>query len=151
MDKGQHLRLLISATAGSGAAYKVIGLATDLQANFEMATENSTSKDDTDTVGGDWDTFEPTTKSGSITFSGLVNVGSDTGAKTFNDIQNGVSDTIVYWELAVVGGANNRVVSKTICTGAGKIVGLSVDATVDQRATYQGTLNFYGPIEVGNN
>ena len=150
MDKGQHLRLLISAAGGSSANYKVIGLATELQVNLNAATENNSTKDDTDATGGDWDTFDITQKSGEIQFTGLVNVGMDAAAKTFNDMLSGVSDTSVLWEIAAVSGLNNRVVSKTICSGTGKIQGLSVDAQVNQRATYQGTIVTTGPITVGN-
>jgi hypothetical protein len=150
MDKGQHLRLLISA-AGSTPAYAVVGLATELTLHLSASTENSTTKDTTDATGGDWDEFDITQRNGDISFSGLVNVGTDAGAKTFNDIMSGVASAEILWEICAVGGANNRVVSKLICSGSGLITNVQATGQVGQLATYTGTIQIVGPVTVGTN
>lgn len=150
MEKGQHLRLLISAEEGSSAEYLFIGLATDLTFHLSASLEDSSTKDSSDTNGNIWQENEVTARTGDIQFGGLVSTGTDTAAKKFKDIIDGVNDDVVYWKIAAVSGANNRVVGKTICSGEGKISNCTADAQVGQRATYSGTLNIYGPVTVGN-
>lgn len=149
MDKGQHIRLLISAPSGTGTF--VIGLATELTFHLSAATENSTTKDTTDAVGGDWDEFDITQRSGDINFSGLVNVGIDDSARTFNDIINGIQSTEIDWQLCAVSGASNRAVSKTICSGKGLLTNMQASGQVGQLATYSGTVQIVGPVAVGTN
>jgi len=148
MDKGQHIRLLINTTNGSASGYACIAMARELTFHLSAATESSTTKDTTDTTGGDWDEFDITQRSGDIQFGGLVNVGTDTG-KVFNDILSGVSDTQIHWEICVVGGSQNRVISKTVCKGLGLITNVSATGQVGQLATYQGTIQIVGPVTVG--
>lgn len=150
MEKGQHLRLLISDTTGSSAAYKFIAFATDLTFHLSATLEDSSTKDSSDANGEVWQENEITARTGDIQFGGLVGVGTDAGAKKFKDIIDGVSDSVVYWKIAAVSGANNRVIGKTICSGEGKISNCQADAQAGQRATYSGTLNIYGPVTVGN-
>ena len=45
-------------------------------------------------------------------------------------------------------GANNRVVSTTICTGKGKITNVSPTGANRQNAQYSCTINIYGPVTV---
>lgn len=149
MEKGQHIRLLISAPLGTGIY--VIGLATELTFHLSAATENSTTKDTTDATGGDWDEFDITQRSGDINFTGLVNVGTDESARTFNDIINGIQSTEIDWQLCAVSGASNRVVSKTICSGKGLLTNMQASGQVGQLATYSGTVQIVGPVTVGNN
>jgi hypothetical protein len=148
MDKGQHLRLLINTVNGSAAGHSCIAMATELTFHLSAASENSTTKDTTDTSGGDWDEFDITQRSGDIQFGALVNVGTDT-AKTFNDILSGVSDAVIHWEVCAVSGAQNRVVSKTIAKGLGLITNVSATGQVGQLATYSGTIQIVGPVTVG--
>ena len=149
MDKGQHIRLLISTTSGSSAVYKVIGLATDLTFHLSASLEDSTTKDNTDADGVVWDVQDVTQKSGDIQFSGLVAVGSDSAALQMSDIEGGVSDSKIYWKICTMSGANNRVVGKTICYGEGKITNMQATGQVNQKATYSGTINIFGAPVVG--
>ena len=143
MDKGQHLRLLIK----NGANKLPFALAVGLQFHLSATTEDSTTKDTTDT-NGIWNEYDVTQLSGDIQIDALIGTGTDSAAKTLNDVINAVNDTPVDWELAIVGGANNRVVATTICTGKGKITNVSPAGQNRQNAQYSCTLNIYGPVVV---
>ncbi len=143
MDKGQHLRLLLKE---STTKYP-FALAVGLQFHLSATTEDSTTKDTTDT-NGTWNEYEITQRSGDIQIDALIGTGTDAAAKTLNDVINAVSNTPVDWELAIVGGANNRVVATTICTGKGKITNVSPTGANRQKAQYSCTLNIYGPVTV---
>lgn len=143
MDKGQHLRLLLKE---STTKYP-FALAVGLQFHLSATTEDSTTKDTTDT-NGTWNEYEVTQRSGDIQIDALIGTGTDAAAKTLNDVVNAVSNTPVDWELAIVGGANNRVVATTICTGKGKITNVSPTGANRQKAQYSCTLNIYGPVTV---
>ena len=145
MDKGQHLRLVFVESNTN----KVIALATEMTLHLSAQTEDSTTKDTTDT-NGDWNEYDVTQRSGDIQFGALIGVGTDAGAKTFADMINQVSDTLINWKVVMVSGANNRVVGKEVCHGKGKLTNLQASAQNRQKATYSGTLNLYGKVEVGN-
>ena len=145
MDKGQHLRLLIV----EGTTNKVIALSTEMTLHLSAQTEDSTTKDTTDT-NGDWNEYDVTQRSGDIQFGALIGVGTDAGGKSFADMINQVSDTIVNWKVVMTSGANNRVVGKEVCHGQGKLTNLQASAQNRQKATYSGTLNIYGPVTVGS-
>ena len=145
MDKGQHLRLVFVESNTN----KVIALATEMTLHLSAQTEDSTTKDTTDT-NGDWNEYEVTQRSGDIQFGALIGVGTDAGGKTFADMINQVSDTIVNWKVVMVSGASNRVVGKTVCSGQGKLTNVQASAQNRQKATYSGTIKIYGPVTVGN-
>lgn len=145
MDKGQHLRLVFVESNTN----KVIALSTEMTLHLSAQTEDSTTKDTTDT-NGDWNEYEVTQRSGDIQFGALIGVGTDAGGKTFADMINQVSDAVVNWKVVMVSGANNRVVGKTVCSGQGKLTNLQASAQNRQKATYSGTLNIYGPVTVGS-
>ena len=145
MDKGQHLRLVFVESNTN----KVIALATEMTLHLSAQTEDSTTKDTTDT-NGDWNEYEVTQRSGDISFGALIGVGTDAGGKSFADMINQVSDAIVSWKVVMVSGANNRVVGKTVCSGQGKLTNLQASAQNRQKATYSGTVNIYGPVTVGS-
>ncbi len=145
MDKGQHLRLVFVESNTN----KVIALSTEMTLHLSAQTEDSTTKDTTDT-NGDWNEYEVTQRSGDIQFGALIGVGTDAGGKTFADMINQVSDTIVNWKVVMVSGASNRVVGKTVCSGQGKLTNVQASAQNRQKATYSGTINIYGPVTVGN-
>ena len=145
MDKGQHLRLVFVESNTN----KVIALATEMTLHLSAQTEDSTTKDTTDT-NGDWNEYEVTQRSGDISFGALIGVGTDAGGKSFADMINQVSDAVVNWKVMMVSGANNRVVGKTVCSGQGKLTNVQASAQNRQKATYSGTLNIYGPVTVGN-
>ena len=145
MDKGQHLRLVFVESNTN----KVIALATEMTLHLSAQTEDSTTKDTTDT-NGDWNEYEVTQRSGDISFSALIGTGTDSGGKTFADMISQVSDTLINWKVVMVSGANNRVVGKTVCSGQGKLTNLQASAQNRQKATYSGTVNIYGPVTVGS-
>lgn len=145
MDKGQHLRLVFVESNTN----KVIALATEMTLHLSAQTEDSTTKDTTDT-NGDWNEYEVTQRSGDISFGALIGVGTDAGGKSFADMINQVSDAIVNWKVVMVSGANNRVISKEVCHGQGKLTNLQASAQNRQKATYSGTVNIYGPVTVGS-
>ena len=145
MDKGQHLRLVIVESNTN----KVIALSTEMTLHLSAQTEDSTTKDTTDS-NGDWNEYEVTQRSGDIQFGALIGVGTDAGGKSFADMINQVSDTIVNWKVVMTSGANNRVVGKTVCSGQGKLTNVQASAQNRQKATYSGTINIYGPVTVGN-
>lgn len=145
MDKGQHLRLVFVESSTN----KVVALSTEMTLHLSAQTEDSTTKDTTDT-NGDWNEYEVTQRSGDISFSALVGTGTDAGGKTFTDMINQVSDTLINWKVVMVSGANNRVVGKTVCSGQGKVTNVQASAQNRQKATYSGTVNIYGPVTVGS-
>ena len=145
-DKGQHLRLLIME--GTPATGKVVALSTNLSLHLSATTENSTTKDTTDT-NGNYNEYDVTQRSGDIQFSALVGVGTDTGGKSFADFLDKVDDSLISWKIMFVSGTNNRTPGKTLCSGQGKLVNVNPTAQNRQQATYTGGINIYGPVEVG--
>ena len=145
MDKGQHLRLVFVESNTN----KVIALSTEMTLHLSAQTEDSTTKDTTDT-NGSWNEYDVTQRSGDIQFGALIGVGTDAGAKTFADMINQVSDTLIDWKVVMVSGINNRVVGKEVCHGKGKLTNLQASAQNRQKATYSGTLNIYGAVSVGS-
>ena len=129
-----------------------VAYATDLTAHFSAQTEDATTKDTTDTTGG-WLVYDVTARSGDIQFSAILAVLDgqtiDDGSMYLEDFIEKVNDTAVDWQLLFVGGAKNRVKSKTLCTGKGKITNLQMSGQNRQNATFSGTINLYGPITVG--
>ena len=145
MDKGQHLRLVFVESNTN----RVIALSTEMTLHLSIQAEDSTTKDTTDT-NGSWNEYDVTQRSGDIQFGALIGVGTDAGAKTFADMINQVSDTLIDWKVVMVSGANNRVVGKEVCHGKGKLTNLQASAQNRQKATYSGTLNIYGAVSVGS-
>lgn len=148
MDKGQHLRLLLSKTVGQTSQKKVIALATDFTFHCSATTENSTTKDSTD-VNGLWEEFEVTAKSYDISVSAMIGVGTDAdSAYTLNDMIDGMSDTPLTWELATFSGTSNRTKVASIAIGECKITSLNPVGQNRQFATYSASLSGYGAIVI---
>lgn len=142
MDKGQHLRLLLRKKNIN----KVIALATDLTFHVSVQTEQSTTKDSTDTTGM-WEEYEKTGISYDIQIGALVGVGED-DANTFEDIINGINDEEIAWSLSFVSGEQNRIYVDNVANGYGKLSNVNATGQNRQRASYTATLNGYGPYEV---
>ena len=147
MEKGQHLRLVFPEGTGTVTNF-FVAMATELTVHFSATTEDSTTKDSTDT-NGDWQEFDVTQRSGDINFGALVGVGTDSTGKSFADWIDKVNDTVIPWKLVTVNNTNNRTIVKTVCSGNGKLSNLQASAQNRQKATYSGTLNMYGPVTVG--
>ena len=141
------MRLVFPEGTGT-ATNKFVALATELTVHFSATTEDSTTKDSTDT-NGDWNEYDVTQRSGDIQFGALVGVGTDATGKSFADWIDAVNDQVIPWKLVTVNSTNNRTIVKTICSGNGKLSNLQASAQNRQKATYSGTLNMYGPVTVG--
>ena len=148
MDKGQHLRLVIIEGSGTPTS-KVVALSTDLTLHFSATTEDSTTKDSSDT-NGNWNEYDVTQRSGDISFNSLVGVGTDAAGESFADFLDKVSDTLINWKVCLASGDNNRTLGKTVCSGQGKLVNVQASAQNRQKATYSGSINMYGPVTVGS-
>jgi hypothetical protein len=133
---------------GTPATGKVVALSTNLSLHLSATTENSTTKDTTDT-NGNYNEYDVTQRSGDIQFSALVGVGTDTGGKSFADFLDKVDDSLISWKIMYMSGTNNRTPGKTLCSGQGKLVNVNPTAQNRQKATYTGGINIYGPVEVG--
>jgi hypothetical protein len=119
-----------------------------LTVHFSATTEDSTTKDTTDT-NGTWNEYDVTQRSGDIQFSALVGVGTDATGKSLADWINAVNDQVIPWKLVTVNNTNNRTIVKTVCSGNGKLSNLQANAQNRQKATYSGTLTMHGPVTVG--
>ena len=148
MDKGQHLRLVIIEGSGTPTS-KVVALSTDLTLHFSATTEDSTTKDSSDT-NGNWNEYDVTQRSGDISFNALVGVGTDAAGESFADFLDKVSDSLINWKVCLASGDNNRTLGKTVCSGQGKLVNVQASAQNRQKATYSGSINMYGPVTVGS-
>lgn len=146
MQKGQYIRLLLATTA---TPTKVIAAAKEMRLHFSAQTEESSTKDTT----GSALEFEVTGQSYDITGSALVITDDDTlntGANSVDDMLSQLSDTPLYWRIAVVSGTNNRTVGTVIASGQCKLTQLTLQGPNRQNATYSYTLNGYGDITVGS-
>ena len=143
MDKGQHLRLVFVESNTN----KVIALSTEMTLHLSAQTEDSTTKDTTDT-NGDWNEYDVTQRSGDIQFGALIGIGTDAGGKSFEDMINQVSDTIVNWKVVMTSGANNRTAGATILSGSVIISQLTLNGPLGA-ADYTAQLSGYGAYTVG--
>lgn len=153
MQKGQYYRLLLSSAANPT---KVIAAAKEMQLNLTAQTEESSTKD----TAGDALEYEITGQGYSITGSALILTPDDTlggnTANTLNDMEgyainaNGAGDTILYWQICLMEGTNNRTVKQVLLSGQAKMTQLQLNGQNKQNATYSYTLNGYGAIVVGS-
>ena len=146
MDKGQHLRLFIV----EGSSNKVIAMSTELSLHGSAQTENSTTKDTTDSTGAVWDENDVVGRTYDINFSALVASGTDSDGKTFADMLGKVNDEIINWKIALASGEQNRTMGIVICSGLGKLTSIQATGQVSQQSTYSGTITGYGPLVPGS-
>ena len=146
MKRGQYYRLLLAAAANPS---KVIAAAKTMSLHCSLQTEESSTKDTT----GDWDVQEPTELSYDISTGALVRSGetitSQVAGKALADIetiyQNG---TPVKWQIANVGGDNNRTVSSVIVSGSLIVQQLTLNGPVGQVADYTTQMQGWGAYTV---
>jgi hypothetical protein len=119
MDKGQHLRLIVAGGTTQSPKNMFIALSTELTAHFAAQTEDSSTKDTTDTSGS-WNEYDVVSRSGDIQFTALL---ADRGSSSddplgeyYVTILDRVVDTPVNWKLVMASGSSNRTVGKTICS-----------------------------------
>ena len=146
--KGQNVRLMLSSD-NTAAPSAVIAAARSLSLHVSLTLESAKTKDTT----GDWDVQEPTELSYDISTGALVRSGetitSQVAGKALADIetiyQNG---TPVKWQIANVGGDNNRTVSSVIVSGSLVIQQLTLNGPVGQVADYNAQMNGWGEYTV---
>jgi hypothetical protein len=146
MQKGQYIRLLLSAAANPST---VIAAAKQMALHGSAQTEDSSTKDTT----GDALEYEVVGQSYDITGSGLVITPNDTlltGGLGLNDFEGWVKDQLLYWRICVMEGTNNRTVVEEIAHGQGKLTNLQIQAQNKQTTTYNYTINGYGAIVPGS-
>lgn len=146
--KGQNVRLMLSSD-NTAAPSAVIAAARSLSLHVSLALESAKTKDTT----GDWDVQEPTELAYDISTGALVRSGetitSQVAGKTLADIetiyQNG---TPVKWQIANVGGDNNRTVSSVIVSGSLIVQQLTLNGPVGQVADYTAQMQGWGAYSV---
>ncbi len=146
--KGQNVRLMLSSD-NTAAPSAVIAAARSLSLHVSLTLESAKTKDTT----GDWDVQEPTELSYDISTGALVRSGetitSQVAGKALADIetiyQNG---TPVKWQIANVGGDNNRTVSSVIVSGSLIVQQLAVNGPVGQVADYTAQMQGWGEYTV---
>lgn len=146
MQKGQYIRLLLSAAANPST---VIAAAKQMALHGSAQTEDSSTKDTT----GDALEYEVVGQSYDITGSGLVITPNDTlltGGLGLNDFEGWVKDQLLYWRICVMEGTNNRTVVEEVAHGQGKLTNLQIQAQNKQTTTYNYTINGYGAIVPGS-
>ena len=146
MQKGQYIRLLVSAAANPST---VVAAAKQMALHGSAQTEDSSTKDTT----GNALEYEVTGQSYDITGSGLVLTPNDTlltGAVGLNGFESWLQDQVLNWKICVMEGTNNRTVVETIASGQGKLTNLQIQAQNKQYTTYNYTINGYGAIVPGS-
>lgn len=148
--KGQFVRLFIGSDATTTPA-SVVAYATSLGLDLSMELEESTTKDTT----GDWKEQEPTGYSFSITSNSLVRSGdtitSQVAGKTYADLMDIFeAGNPVRFEIANVGGDNNRTKLGVLASGLVVVTALNSSHQNRQNSTYDVTLSGYGELESGS-
>ena len=146
--KGQNVRLMLSSD-NTAAPSAVIAAARSLSLHVSLTLESAKTKDTT----GDWDVQEPTELSYDISTGALVRSGetitSQVAGKALADIetiyQNG---TPVKWQIANVGGDNNRTVNSVIVSGSLIVQQLTLNGPVGQVADYTAQMQGWGEYTV---
>ena len=146
--KGQNVRLMLSSD-NTAAPSAVIAAARSLSLHVSLTLESAKTKDTT----GDWDVQEPTELSYDISTGALVRSGetitSQVAGKALADIetiyQNG---TPVKWQIANVGGDNNRTVNSVIVSGSLIVQQLTLNGPVGQVADYNAQMQGWGEYTV---
>ena len=146
--KGQNVRLMLSSD-NTAAPSAVIAAARSLSLHISLTLESAKTKDTT----GDWDVQEPTELSYDISTGALVRSGetitSQVAGKALADIetiyQNG---TPVKWQIANVGGDNNRTVISVIVSGSLIVQQLTINGPVGQVADYTAQMQGWGEYTV---
>jgi predicted secreted protein len=130
-----------------------VALSTDLTFHLSATTEDSTTKDSTDTTG-QWNQYDVTQRSGDIQFSALMADTpidpADQNGKYVNDFIEMVNDSVVDWKIVFASGSKNRTAGKTLCSGQGKVTNVQMSGQNRQKATFSGTINIFGAVTVGS-
>ena len=141
--KGQFVRLLVAA-ANSPLP---IASAKQLSLHFSAQMEDATTKD----TEGSFQIQEPVRYSYDISTTALMRssetITSQVGAQTVADIEQFYQDAAdITWEIANMGGANQRTKQSVICSGTATPTTLTLNGPNRQNADY--TAQFVGNGEL---
>ena len=146
--KGQFVRLFLGSD-GTTTPAAVVAAATSLSLELSMELEESTTKDQT----GKWKSQEPTGYTFTITTNALVRGGdtitSQVAGKAYADLMEIYeAGNPVRFEIATVGGDNNRTKTGVLAAGLVVLTSLNSSNQNRQNSTYDATLSGYGELEV---
>lgn len=146
--KGQNVRLMLSSD-NTAAPSAVIAAARSLSLHVSLTMESIKTKDST----GDWDIQEPTELAYDISTGALVRSGetitSQVAGKTLADIETIYqAGTPVKWQIANVGGDNNRTVNSVIVSGSLIVQQLTLNGPVGQVADYNAQMQGWGAYTI---
>jgi hypothetical protein len=147
--RGQFVRIFFGNTATS-EANAILAACKQLSMHVSISLEDATTKD----TEGTWQVQEPTGLSFDISTSALVRSGetitSTVQGKTFADLED-LKDAMqpIHFEIANVGGPNNRTKLGVIVSGDAIITNLQNNNPNRQNSDWSMTLNGYGNYTVG--
>jgi predicted secreted protein len=146
--KGQFVRLFLGSDNTATPA-KVIASAKSLSLHVSLSLEDATTKD----TDGNWQVQEPTGISFDISSNALVRSGdvitSTVQGQALADLMDVYeASEPVKFQIAHVGGANQRTKGAVIVEGSVVITALNISAQNRQNATYDATLTGYGEYTV---
>lgn len=147
--KGQFVRLFLGSDNTATPA-KVIASAKSLSLHVSVSLEDATTKD----TDGNWQVQEPTGISFDISSNALVRSGDTITSTVQGQALADLMDVYeasepVKFQIAHVGGANQRTKGAVIISGSVVITALNISAQNRQNATYDATLTGYGEYTVG--
>ena len=146
--RGQYVRLFLGGD-GTTTPAAVLAASKSLSLHVSLSLEDSTTKD----TPGTWTIQEPTGLSFDITTSALVRsadtITSSVPGKTFADLED-IKEAMspVRFEIAHVGGANNRTKQDVIVAGLVLVTSITNNNPNRQNSTWDCTLSGYGAYEV---
>lgn len=147
--KGQFVRLFLGSD-NVATPSKVIAAALQLTLHASLSLEESTTKD----TSGEWLTYEPVGFNYDISTNALVRGGDDItssvdgqGLSELESIYE--AGTPVKWQIANVSGANQRTKGAIIASGSAVLTQLQLSAQNRAAATYDASLNGFGPLVAG--
>lgn len=143
MKKGQYLRLFLSKT--DNGSLVPVAAATNMKLHVSVATENSSTKDDT----GDWDVIEPVGISYDISSEALVidDEGVDVNLNSEIDL---INDSPLRFVVSATDGNQNRSRMEDICGGNVKQTSVQVTAANRQNSTVTAQFNGYAELIVSD-
>lgn len=145
VTKGQYVRLMLGLLSSDSKL--PVASARSLQLHLSVQLEDATTKD----TEGDFQVQEPVGYSYDISSTALMRSGetitSEVGAQTLTDVMAMAGWPGVRWEIANMGGANQRTKLSTICSGRAAVTNLTLNGPLET-ADYTVQLNGQGDIEV---
>ena len=147
--KGQFVRLFLGSD-NSATPSKVIASAKSLSLHVSLSLEDATTKD----TDGNWQVQEPTGISYDISTNALVRSGDTITSSVDGQALADLMDIYeasepVRFQIANVGGANQRTKGAVIVEGSVIVSSLAIQNPNRQNSTYDATLTGYGEYIVG--